>query len=321
MGPRINGLDALRGIAILLVALDHYMPQFIPALAGSSAPFLSGSGGVILFFFLSGYLIDRNLSIDGDMLSYGVRRAMRILPMYWLSILLVVALDHHWRWQDVALNAGFLAPIAKAERMSGVYWTLYIEILFYCVAPFLKLLDEMVLKFVPYLFLGSYAVIWLQVGGLPGLAPYHLIYCIAGMQFGAWQRGTLSDAGLATLVATMAICGGVFSPVSLLVSVAVLLSAGLLWFALRHGLDSRVLAFIGTVSYSWYLLHTIVGFSICDMVMSAGAPDWAAGIAALLATLALASTTYVVLERTAIDLARRFLAGRGPVSRVSTSSP
>lgn len=303
---RLRSLDALRGVAILLVVLAHYMPQFFSALAGSTVPSLCGEGGVILFFFLSGFLIDRNLSIDANVLSYGVRRASRILPMYWISIILVAALDPRWGLKDVLLNATFMAPIAKTERMAGVYWTLYIEVLFYAVAPFLKRVDDRKVWAVPYLFLASYGVLWMRVGGLPGQAPYHLIYCIAGMQFGACQRGALSDAGLGVLIAIMAVCASVFSPISPLIGVPAFVSAALVWFALRRGFESRTLGFIGIVSYSWYLLHTIIGYRISGMVTSVGAPHWAPGVAAL-ATLALASATYFLLEQPAIGLGKHVL--------------
>src|SRR5690242_21664267 len=115
---RLRSLDALRGVATSLVVLSHNMPSAIIAWTVPSFPSLCGEAGVVLFFFLSGYLIDRNLSLDRDFVSYGTRRIARILPMYWLSICLALAFDSHWTARDVLLNATFLAPMAKAERMA-----------------------------------------------------------------------------------------------------------------------------------------------------------------------------------------------------------
>ncbi|HEY1798259.1 MAG TPA: acyltransferase family protein [Stellaceae bacterium] len=58
---RVEALDSLRGIAILMVLASHLLPPALrlpavpPALEGI------GRGGVILFFLLSGYLICGNV--------------------------------------------------------------------------------------------------------------------------------------------------------------------------------------------------------------------------------------------------------------------
>lgn len=314
---RLRSLDALRGVAISLVVLSHNMPSALVAWTVPNIAPLCGEAGVTLFFFLSGYLIDRNLSIDGDLVSYAARRAARILPMYWLSIVLVLAFDRHWTGKDVLLNATFLAPVTKTERMAGVYWTLYIEVLFYCVAPVLKGLGDRVLKALPFAFLAIYAVFWLQVGGVPGHAPYHLIYCIAGMQLGLWQRGALSSSWIGSLLALLGVSAGVFSPISPLIGVSALAVGMLAWAVLRYGLDSRAIAFVGTVSYSWYLLHVIVGTPIRDAVVALGAAGWISSLSGPAVTLVLSALTYGLLERPAIELGKRLLAGRTTAQRMT----
>jgi peptidoglycan/LPS O-acetylase OafA/YrhL len=311
---RLRSLDALRGVAIGLVVLSHNLPstRIVPTF-----PWLCAEAGVVLFFFLSGYLIDRNLSFDSDLVSYGTRRVARILPMYWLSICLAVAFDSHWTWRHVLLNATFLAPLAKTERMAGVYWTLYIEVVFYCMAPFLKGLGDRVLKTVPFVFLASYAVLWLKVGSVPGHAPYHLIYCVMGMQFGLWQRGGLSNGWIWILLVLLGVCAGVFSPISPLIGVSVMAVGILAWIVLRYGFDSRTLAWIGVVSYSWYLLHVIVGFPVRDALSALGAPAWVSGVAGPTVTLAGSALTYALLERPAIELGKRLLAVRAAGQRMA----
>jgi peptidoglycan/LPS O-acetylase OafA/YrhL len=86
MSDRSEPLDALRGLAISLVIARHYFG------------FRYGMFGVDLFFVLSGFLIG-GILLDsreqpGYFSSFYGRRAFRILPLYWL--LLVIAQPAHW---------------------------------------------------------------------------------------------------------------------------------------------------------------------------------------------------------------------------------
>ena len=95
-------LDALRGLAILLVIVAH----FGEGLTGREMAVFLANAGVILFFFLSGFLMDRALALDRNLSAYAIRRAFRILPMYWLSLLLVAAwAGGNWTLGQLLANA------------------------------------------------------------------------------------------------------------------------------------------------------------------------------------------------------------------------
>lgn len=71
-------LDGWRGIAIILVLLDHFFA--LP----------TGVLGVDVFFVLSGYLMSRILFIKRTpILTFYRRRIARILPVFWLYVVLV----------------------------------------------------------------------------------------------------------------------------------------------------------------------------------------------------------------------------------------
>ncbi len=83
---RITELDSLRGLAALAVVLYHVcLGQF--AILGT---------GVDLFFVLSGYLITTIILAKRDephfLSTFFVRRSLRIWPIYYLSLLAVIAL-------------------------------------------------------------------------------------------------------------------------------------------------------------------------------------------------------------------------------------
>lgn len=94
---RIPELDGLRGLAILLVIVCHYLSDAIYAPLGF-IPFLIftalgvGWSGVELFFVLSGFLIGGILLESHDSPKYFrtfyLRRVHRILPIYYLWIVL-----------------------------------------------------------------------------------------------------------------------------------------------------------------------------------------------------------------------------------------
>jgi peptidoglycan/LPS O-acetylase OafA/YrhL len=160
---RIPELDGLRGLAILLVLLCH----FIGNSDHTSLPvwldrfcwvFRSGWMGVDLFFVLSGFLIggillDSRSSADYFQRFY-IRRAHRILPIYFLLILLftltVVILQFFPQGRaTVSLREllvlpkcvfflqNFLGSFTDFQwRWFVVTWSLAVEEQFYLVAPF-----------------------------------------------------------------------------------------------------------------------------------------------------------------------------------------
>jgi len=92
---RLVGLDGLRGIAVFLVLLHHFVELRLPRQIGSWQAYLAASlgltfSGVDLFFVLSGFLI------GGILLDYRtatnlyrvfyLRRTLRILPLYLLFL-------------------------------------------------------------------------------------------------------------------------------------------------------------------------------------------------------------------------------------------
>ena len=304
-GCRLSSLNALRGIAILLVIVSHFAPASLTALTGNQSAMLVAYSGVILFFTLSGFLMDRTLSFDRSLISYTVRRAARILPIYWLSLLMAFAIGS-WTLRDLFINAAFLVPVAKTELMSGVYWTLYVEVLFYCIAPILIYSGDRAVKIAPYLFIAIDIVIWL-VRGEPSHAIYHLTYCLLGMQYGAWYRGALSGAGLAIAATVITLSASLLSPVSILVGLSPLISGILLWYALRKERQIAILSFFGDVSYGWYLTHAVVGLPLTAIIVRNGASDWQAALAGAGVALLLSWVVFRTIERPSIRFGKTLI--------------
>lgn len=167
---KLPELDGVRGVAILLVIIFHfgfYVPKHIN-FANVFYVLFTGTGwiGVDLFFVLSGFLITRILLNTKHSVhyfkSFYLRRALRILPVYYLGVFLFFdcllplahrtslplagvpasnspgGLEQLWYWFHLsnwqsAWGLYSLTPI-------GHFWSLAIEEQFYFVWPLVVLL-------------------------------------------------------------------------------------------------------------------------------------------------------------------------------------
>jgi peptidoglycan/LPS O-acetylase OafA/YrhL len=294
---KIQSLDAARGIAILLVLMAHFLPN----IGGSEAAL--ANTGVILFFLLSGFLMDRNLASDGRIAPFAIRRAFRILPAYWLSIVIVAFHRPDWTVGTLLANATFTAPVAGAERLLGVYWTLYIEVLFYAVVPFLRLAGDRAIAATPYLVIALFGLLWTVLGKFNAAAAY-ILFCFAGMQFGLWQRKQLSRAYLIASLVAVSAASSLFPVAGPYLGLAPLAGAALIYLALQVPVRLRALEWVGRVSYSLYLIHTITGYAVMFAVISRGYSLWSGIFCGVVVSFATAYAVYRWIERPAITLGR-----------------
>lgn len=148
---KLENLQALRGVAALLVVVAHIggIGLSNPALLGF--PFAQGVIGVDIFFVLSGFVMA--LKADEAWGKGGVfllRRAWRIYPVYWAALLLGTGLLHvatsTFRGApppDVLyqIQSAFLLPAFNASGelypALSVGWTLMYEMFFYVIMAIL----------------------------------------------------------------------------------------------------------------------------------------------------------------------------------------
>src|ERR1700744_2882724 len=87
------GLESLRGIAALIVAINHgqsamIVPDGAPKAFDWIIYHLNPGSAVVVFFVLSGYVLGKSLSGDTNYAGYAVRRVLRILPAFVFSVFL-----------------------------------------------------------------------------------------------------------------------------------------------------------------------------------------------------------------------------------------
>lgn len=152
---RIDYLDALRGVAVISVVAFHISGYFHNistqnTLLKTFDWLLSGvvdwgRFGVVLFFLISGFIISNSLNKSPDLSKFGLSRFFRLFPAYWLSLGILILLSvffgtGEYPLEQIAANATMVPKVFHQKEMSGVFWTLFIELLFYfTIAIFFRL--------------------------------------------------------------------------------------------------------------------------------------------------------------------------------------
>lgn len=137
---RQPALDLLRVLAAAMVLAVH-----TGQLAGLDGVTRTGAYGVQLFFILSGYLSEASLARSGDPLRYYKRRAVRILPAYWLLLAVRFVFDTvrgtpcgvRFLRYFVFLQMWLPSEDWNLWNNRSVLWTMSAFAFFYLLAPWL----------------------------------------------------------------------------------------------------------------------------------------------------------------------------------------
>jgi peptidoglycan/LPS O-acetylase OafA/YrhL len=318
---RIAELDVLRGLAALVVMLFHHTVIFQNMYGDGRPPGLQfGVFAVHLFFMISGFVIFMTLARTRSALDFMVSRGSRLFPVFWVAVLLtqtvmslaplpVLAVS----WHDALWNLTMLAEPLHVPMVDNVYWSLVIELAFYALmlvlflAGGLRHIERLVMPWLLVQLAAVAAGTWLDYRIPAALTVLLLLkyahLFLAGMLCYRIRsdgvtpvRHALLAACCATQFAVQGVAAGIF---------------GLLWFALFYALARRWLAwialrplvFLGTISYSLYLVHQNIGYVV--MRALAAWPRPAQLLAAAATVLLLATLLTFLVEQPALRLIRR----------------
>lgn len=276
---RYQSIQALRALAALMVVVLHSHIAF-----GSDDkarllwwPGFSDFGwlGVDLFFVISGFIIAYVISKPGFSIpSYVRHRFWRIVPLYWLVMLIALYYyrDRGWwsyyidEFGTAGMVKSFLILPQKAHPFWEPGWSLEHEVLFYAIAAIVA----------PLAGLWSFAAVMIALGIVGFVFPlgwdFHLFSNVQ-ILFGAgviayllrnqtWRAA--APLGAAGLIATYGHLYGIWSLTTpLLTCTSAVGFASLLVTLLdveRHGSRRgwsfpRFLVLIGNASFSLYLWH------------------------------------------------------------------
>jgi peptidoglycan/LPS O-acetylase OafA/YrhL len=363
---RLASLESLRALAALAVLVAHvygaaYLWRSTVYANVLHRTIFGGGFAVFLFFALSGYLLylpfARRHFADGNSIRLGRylgNRAVRILPLYYAVLIVVLLTTQHGgtfdQWWRFAVFAESFSP-HTVGTVDGPMWSLVVELHFYILLPALA-------AGIRYAARRSYARagIVLAVLAVVSLAarialvqhpahhdprweyslPTTFLFFVSGLALAllrvrwdsglpSWLSGLLSN-GNTWLLASVPLWLLTFWRYDLdaVAAVASFLVVGAAGLPLRRGrmvrcLDWRPLALLGTASYSLYLWH----MPILQEVSGAGwSPRGFLPLLAILVPLCIvvALVSYTVIEEPFLRL-RRSWSGRSRPSPASVVQP
>jgi peptidoglycan/LPS O-acetylase OafA/YrhL len=282
---RLVQLDALRGIAALMIVVYHYTIKFQAHYYPESPlpfGFTPGRFGVQLFFIISGFVIFMTLNRTSHWKDFLISRFARLFPAYWVAVVLtflaiaVFSLPGRETSLSVALvNLTMLQEWLNIRHVDGVYWTLTIELSFYIIM--LILYSMKVLNKIELITAGWLGVIisahfiehlgFFQISEI--IKTSFLLDCgnlfVAGIMFFRVHQTNNSLVPSGIIACALAVEFLLHTVNSGIMCSAIFITFFLVvrknQFAIRI-LSLRPLVYFGMISYSLYLIHQNIGYII-----------------------------------------------------------
>ncbi len=339
---RFTLIDAWRGIAALWVSFYHFYGGvsdgyrrhlFVQPLHYLLA---HGNAGVDIFFAISGYVIAYSIGQNRVTPRYFgrfmLRRSIRLEPPYWATIALAIAvlsISNHLRpdhlqalpdWQTILAHLFYLQGFFHLPSIVGVFWTLCIEVQFYLFFLVLVAISQRLggrrisrlAVLVPFTIasLGIQAGFWSGAG--PWMFKFWYLFQLGVMGYWAVSK-QLRDSDF---IAYALLVAAVLSWHPFFLGIVGWLAGTGFYVAGRFGflesLDYAPLQFMGRRSYSFYLIHFVIGMPfVTFFAEKIFGENLTLGEAIASMTVALAvsivgaSIFYRWIERPSIDLGRR----------------
>jgi len=347
---RLRHVDGLRAVAALWVVFYHCYVCFYEKAVGPKGPWLWlmswGHLGVPMFLVISGFCLAMPFLAAGtalvDILAFLRRRALRILPPYYLVMGTLAALFQIPALQELSgqepiglrdvLTHFFMIHNVLGDhifRISGPFWSIALEWQFYLVFPglmlgmrFPRLAGAAVLLVACYSWVTAPAdvawawrfVNWHASFSLApifflGMLAAHVV--VSGFQGSAW----VSWGGVAFILGGL-LASPEVGPSRLVAQLCTAIGTALLLMCEGEGvimrnLSRRWLGIVGMVSYTLYLIHMPI-LSLVSKLLGgrlSGLALHATSVALVVLILIVAVFAYFVIEYPFHKLSRRW----GPI--------
>lgn len=348
MKHRIEFLDGLRGVAILLVILFHAFTRWVDVMPYGAryarfplAEF--GHLGVQLFFLISGFVIFMTLEKATSLGEFALKRWLRLFPAMALcsTVILFTAPLLAGRPGGAPLLRDFIPGVLFLQpdyltvifgvpfhSLDGAFWSLYVEVQFYLVVSTAYFLGGRRAA------LGSLAVTygaWMAARALaarhtPGADEAMEILTYVGAKHFAWflagallflhfseGRGTYLLAALVTIGLALVQFQG-----AVVVAAAIVAAAFVVPVVTGRGrtvLSSPPMLLVGVASYPLYLLHQNITVALVR-VLARAVPQIPGVLLPVLPTALLIALSWLIATKVEPSL-KRLLVSALPYAATS----
>jgi len=319
---RLNSVDAMRGIASLAVCWFHMTNSY----SASSFARISGQYGwlgVEMFFVLSGFIIPYAMFMGGysfktDWLTFISKRILRIEPPYLIAIILVFGLWHvsalvpgfkgssppPFFSAQTALHVGYLTGIAGYPWLNVVFWTLAIKFQFYLLISLIYGWIGRKRSFTVFIVNLALMGISLVLNSDVFVFRYLSLFMMGIIAFqyrsGLFDKRKTAFLLFASLIFVGLGLGWMIAGVGMLTSLLILSN-------LELG-RQKIIFWLGSISYSLYLVHVPVGGRVVNLgrrYVESQSGEVFLSVAGLGVSLIAAHYFYMAIERPAQRLAAR----------------
>lgn len=348
-------LESLRGIAALTVVIFHVFAAKLPdpktlshldftAVANLILTSLfGGTGAVSLFFVLSGFVLAESLGrlnalSSRSYLEFMTKRAFRLMPAAWASIVLAIVLfkitQSPIRW-DLLIDA-LLLKQPVLTYFNGPLWSLHVEMWASAVFPMLVFANRYISA--PFQIVIVAVLLWLPYSGI---CPYWAIFFFC-FQFGLMIRSvfipfyqrlpdrvslsvfiaSLLTVTVPTNLSLMGYLGTIdhthIEGLGASMVISYLLVPRGAWLA--QALNMAPLRFLGRISYSLYVFHfpltdTIEHLVWRNLIYQPYLPAQLVCLSVIVPVCLVAGTCgYYLIERPCLRLGRQLAASFRPHS-------
>lgn len=295
-----------------------------------------GPFGVSIFFVISGFVLTYSMRSKSP-LGYLIARLIRIYPTYiacsFIMLAVFTASNVFWgsanriTMDSFIYNITLLASIFNYESIDHVNWTLSIEIKFYitCLLVYSAIRSANIIKillipisvfaitfFTANLGLGSSQQGFFSFDMLK-IEFMYISYMTLGILLNFYFENKINTGEFIASTAMTAILVGMtwkcgpqsnqFTEVGInyIYGYVVFLIAMLLN---NHFKEVKVFSFLSNISYSFYALHSVIGYCIIRFLTGYGFSYLLSLIAAFSIVTVLAYMMYITIEKKSVDIGR-----------------
>lgn len=336
---RITELDALRGMAALMVTVYHFLLGRVPH--DSIAKF--GTTGVDLFFIISGFVIFMTIERCKTAKEFIVGRFSRLYPAYWICvtitfILIFVSLKMGYHQDQknnllgvYVMNLTMLQYYFNIRDLDGQYWTLIVELVFYVfilllfISNMLKNIKKIGTGILLFLLLwrlfytsSNNTFLLKSLFDFIPLLKYFPLFFTGILFYDSYNKKLNNKTNIILIIFCYVVQVMIFSQFHRHVWILntfefalILLIYFVLFFMFIYGklrwISNRYTIALGEISYCLYLIHNFMGAkAIMPFLMKkAGLSLWASSIIAFAIVLIAATLIHKLVEKPAMLAIRK----------------